>query len=101
MTLINAITFSANISPVVLEICYCLDHMVAGVNKDAPYTATILLRHLIFIDKKRNIADLVFFDGGLNFQKAGKNVESKFPQVAFLCGSEHCDVLFFTYLSKI
>ena len=50
-------------SPVVLEIYDCLEHIDSEGNKDEPHIAAILLHHLTIIDKKRNITDIIFFDG--------------------------------------
>ena len=61
--LLNAIALSENMSPVVLEIYDCLEHIDSEGNKDEPHIAAILLHHLTIIDKKRNITDIIFFDG--------------------------------------
>ena len=75
--------------------------MAAGGNKDAPYIADIFLPRLTAIDKNSNITDLIFYYGSSNIQKAGKIIESRFPQVNFLHGSENCVALLFAYLSKM
>ena len=52
MPLINTTALSENISPVVLEIHDCLEHMATGGNKYEPYIAASFLHHLTVIDKK-------------------------------------------------
>ena len=101
MPLINTIKLSENISPVVLDIHNLSEHLAAGGNKDAPYIADVFLRHLIVINKKRNITDIIYFDGVLNVQKAGNMVGSNFTQVICLNEAEHFFALFFTDLSKM
>ena len=96
MRLINEIELSANMSPVVLEIHYCLDHMDAGREKDVPYIAAIFFHHLTVIDKKRNLTDLIFFYRVLNVQKSGKVIEYTFPRVTCLHWAEHYVALLFT-----
>ena len=101
MPLFNALALSAKMSPVVLEIHDCTEHMAAGGKKDAPYIAEIFLNHLTSLDKNKTFTDLIFFDGASNVQKAGKIIEAKFPRVNYLHGAEHCVALWFTDLSKM
>ena len=97
ITFINEIALSENMSSVVLEINDCLEHMVAGGNKDAPYISAIFPHHLTVIDKNRNLSDLIFFDGASNVQKAGKKFNPSFLKLLVFMGQK-CFALLFTDL---
>ena len=96
MPLINVLGSAANEPSVVLEIHDCSGHMAVGGKKDAPYIAGIFLPHLEKHDPNKCLADLVFFDGASNVQKAGRILEAKYPRLTCLHGAEHCVALFFT-----
>ena len=75
--------------------------MASGHKKDAPYIANIFLRHIKTHNPRKNLTDLLFFDGARNVQKAGKIIEAKCPGATCLHGAEHSVSLFFSDITKI
>ena len=69
--------------------------MKEGINKYAPYISDIFINHLKVYDPMRQPADIVFFDGVTNVQKAGEIIEAVYPRVTSLHGVDNCVYLFF------
>ena len=52
-------------------------------------------------DVLKDKADVVFFDGGSNFQLAGRIIRARFPRITVVHGLEHVLSLVFVDISKI
>jgi hypothetical protein len=53
------------------------------------------------LDALKDKADVVFFDGGSNFQLAGRIIRARFPRITVVHGLEHVLSLVFVDISKI
>ena len=53
------------------------------------------------VDVSRKLFDVVFFDGGSNFQKAGELLTIHYPWLSVIHGADHATALFFTDVSKL
>ena len=53
------------------------------------------------VDVSRKLFDVVFFDGGSNFQKAGELLTIHYPRLSVIHGADHATALFFTDVSKL
>ena len=92
---VNLLASTPSHPSIPLEVVDCSEQMEDGGKKDAGYLAEQFLRHMKRLDPERNMFDLVQFDGGTNFQKAGSILEEHFPLVTTNHGAEHCMDLFF------
>ena len=72
---------------VVLEIHDCTPHLLGGGIKDAPYIASLFEKHLKRHDPKKEVTELVIFDGAGNVQKGGRILEAKYPRISTIHGS--------------
>ncbi len=76
------------------------DHMATGAVKDAQYLASKIIPLMEEIDAKKELFDMIVFDGAANVQKAGKVNAVCFPKVIVCKGTEHVGSLFLTKAFK-
>ena len=69
--LMNIMVSGAEEPCATLDIVDCSRHLAAGGKKDATYIANLFLPHLQELDPKKEIFDLMLFDGASNVQAAG------------------------------
>ncbi len=53
------------------------------------------------LDRLKKRTDIAFFDGGSNFQLAGRIMQAVYPQITVLHGLEHVLSLVFEDIAKI
>jgi hypothetical protein len=53
------------------------------------------------LDVMKNLTDIVFFDGGSNFQLAGRLMQVHYPRITVVHGLEHVLSLAFEDIAKI
>ena len=53
------------------------------------------------LDPRRELFDLIAFDGAANVQKAGKLIEQYFPRCSVIKGIEHTASLYFGKISAL
>ena len=53
------------------------------------------------MDQLKDKVDVIFFDGGSNFQLAGRIIQAKFPQITVVHGLEHVLSLVFEDIAAI
>jgi hypothetical protein len=92
---VNVIAASENNPSCCLDVIDCSNHMSIGGKKDAWYICKLFLPILNEIDPKKELIDLVAFDGTLNIQKAAKLMAEHFPRVSVIAGLEHTVSLIF------
>ncbi len=102
LPLVNVLAACVNNDFALLEIADCTAHLAKGGKKDANYISKIimpliqLMESVEDINKKtspKNI-NLVFFDGAINVQNAGKFLRAFNPCVTVGHGAEHVASLF-------
>mmetsp|Transcript_4529 Transcript_4529/g.9435 ORF Transcript_4529/g.9435 Transcript_4529/m.9435 type:complete len:217 (-) Transcript_4529:1547-2197(-) len=76
------------------------DHMAAGGVKDARYIASKIMPLMENIDPKKELFDMVVFNGAANVQKAGRVIAVRFPKVIVCKGTEQIGSLFLTKAFK-
>jgi hypothetical protein len=97
---INILAAGAFLPNACLEIHDCTRRLVDGGKKDASYIKKIIEKHIDRLDPKKNLVDMVIFDGASNMQKAGEALTATFPLITCIHGSEHVISLFFSDVSK-
>jgi Protein of unknown function (DUF 659) len=83
-----------------LEIHDCTGQMEEGGKKDSKYIYDLMMKHILNVDPKKTIVDMVIFDGASNMQKAGKMIEHACPKITCVHGGEHLVSLFFSDVAK-
>ncbi len=101
MPLLNMLVMCGGEAPVVVSICDCTDHMVAGKKKDAEYIMNFFQRKVDEWDESRMYTDCFFFYDAANVQKAGAILCARYPRAMCFHGGEHVLSLFFSDLSKL
>ena len=101
MPLVNILCSGVHSPATVLEIADCTTALAQGGKKDAKYLADLFFPHLADVDPKKDLTDLVLFDGATNVQKAGEVIQARYPRVTVLRGAEHVVSLFFKDVAKI
>ena len=61
--LLNILVSRKNLPVAVLELVYCQGHLVYGGKKNGSFICTIFIDHIIKIDPRNSITDVVMFDG--------------------------------------
>ena len=100
MPLINILASGAHNTAAVLEIVDCTKHMAIGGKKDARYIASLFEKHMKKLDPRKEIIDLLYFDGAANVQKAGQVLEGSYSRVTCLHAAEHAISLWFQDIAK-
>jgi hypothetical protein len=97
---INILASGALKTNACLDIHDCTGHMEEGGKKDAQYIYELMMKHIGNIDPKKNLVDMVIFDGASNMQKAGQMLEKACPKITCVHGGEHVVSLFFSDVAK-
>jgi hypothetical protein len=97
---INVLGSGWKITNACLEIHDCNKQLVEGGKKDAQYITTLISKHIDFLDPRKELVDMVIFDGASNMQKAARALESLYPLVTGVHGAEHVVSLFFSDIAK-
>jgi len=84
-----------------VDIVDCTDQLRKGGKKDGTFISNIIFPLLERFDKMKNLTDIVFFDGGSNFQLAGRILQAKYPRITVVHGLEHVLSLVFDDIAKI
>ena len=99
--LLNILASAKNIPVDVLEIVDCQGHLAWGNKKDASFVFNRFLKHMTEIDHRKNLTDVIMFDGASNVQLGGKFLKMHYPNLTVMHGVEHTVSLFFNDVSKI
>ena len=75
--------------------------MEAGGKKDATFIAELFDLKVLEYDPQLLCADVFYFDGASNVQKAGEILMAKFPRSFCFHGGEHVVSVFFSSIAKI
>jgi hypothetical protein len=75
--------------------------LVVGEKKDGCFISSLFLPVIESLDVLKDKVDVVFFDGGSNFQLAGRIIMERFPRITVVHGLEHVLSLVFVDISKI
>ena len=78
-----------NIPVAVLEIVDCQGHLARGNKKDTLFICNQFLKHMKEIDPRKNLTDLIMFDGASNVQLGGKLLKVHYPKQTVMLGVEH------------
>ena len=92
--LLNIMAGSAGTSAMVLGIVDATTEYKKGRKKDSKYIAKQFLPFLKKHDEFKKLTDCVFFDGASDVQKAGRIIQSVYPNTTVLHGVEHVCALF-------
>ncbi len=99
--MINILASSAGNPHCVLDVIDCSNHVAEGNKKDAFYICQQMLPRMRELDPRRELFDLIAFDGAANVQKAGKLIEQYFPRCSVMKGIEHTASLYFGKISAL
>jgi hypothetical protein len=100
--LLNALASCVYNTAICLEIVDCSGHMEEGGKKDAKYIAGQFIPYIDACEsEKKNVVDLVLFDGASNVQAAGQVLVACYPRITVLHGAEHVISLFFSDIFQI
>ena len=99
--LVNVFASAFNCPAVLIEIIDCTARLLEGEKKDGAFISSLFLPVMEALDKLKDKADIVFFDGGSNFQLAGRILQARFPRITVVHGLEHVLSLVFEDISKI
>ena len=99
--LINLFASTLHCPAVLINIIDCTARLVAGEKKDGYFISSLFLPVIECLDVLKDKADIAFFDGGSNFQLAGRIIRARFPRVTVVHGLEHVLSLVFVDISKI
>ncbi|KAL3796904.1 hypothetical protein ACHAWO_010665 [Cyclotella atomus] len=99
--LVNIFASALNSPAVLIEIVDCTARLLEGEKKDGAFISSLFLPVMEALDKLKDKADIVFFDGGSNFQLAGRIIQARFPRITVVHGLEHVLSLVFEDISKI
>ena len=99
--LINLFASALHCPAVLFNIIDCTDRLVAGEKKDGYFISSLFLPVIDSLDVLKDKADVVFFDGGSNFQFDGCIIRARFPRITVVHGLEHVLSLVFVDTSKI
>ena len=61
----------------------------------------MFFKHLVLLDPKKSLVDLLFFDGASNMQIGGEVIGAIYPRITCLHGVEHSIALVFSDWAKI
>lgn len=99
--LVNIFFTSFHDPAFLVDIVDCTDRLRAGEKKDGTFISNIIFPLLEKFDKMKSLTDIVFFDGGSNFQLAGRILQAKYPRITVVHGLEHVLSLVFEDIAKI
>lgn len=100
-SLINIFACSFHCPAIIIDIIDCHDRIKAGEKKDGTFISNLFIPIIQHLDALKDKADIIFFDGGSNFQLAGKIIEAHFPRLTVVHGLEHVLSLVFEDIAKI
>lgn len=99
--LVNIFASGFHAPATLIEIVDCTKRLVAGEKKDGAFISSLFLPVIESLDSLKDKTDIVFFDGGSNFQLAGRIIQAKFPRITVVHGLEHVLSLVFEDISQI
>ena len=79
----------------------CSKDLAKGQDKTGEYLSQKYICDMEEIDPNRKLFDCVMFDGGSNFQKAGRLMKIQYPRLNVIHGCEHVLDLYFKDIVKI
>jgi hypothetical protein len=85
----------------IVNIVDCTKQLQGVRKKDGTYISDLFIPVIKAMDELKDKADIIFFDGGSNFQLAGRIIEAEFPRVTVVHGLEHVLSLVFEDIAKI
>ena len=77
--LVNLFASALHCPAVLINIIDCTARLVEGEKKDGNFISSLFLPVIESLDVLKDKADVVFFDGGSNFQLAGRIIRARFP----------------------
>jgi hypothetical protein len=99
--LVNIFASGFHAPATLIEIVDCTTRLVAGKKKDGAFISSLFLPVIEMLDSLKDKTDIVFFDGGSNFQLAGRIIQAKFARITVVHGLEHVLSLVFEDISRI
>jgi hypothetical protein len=99
--LVNVFASSFHVPAMIVNIIDCSKQLQGGQKKDGTFISDLFLPIIKALDELKDKADIIFFDGGSNFQLAGRIIEAEFPRVTVVHGLEHVLLLVFEDIAKI
>ena len=86
---------------VLVDIVDCTRRLLEGQKKDGTFISSLFLPLLERLDRLKERTDIAFFDGGSNFQLAGRIMQAVYPRITVVHGLEHVLSLVFEDIAKI
>jgi hypothetical protein len=99
--LVNVFASSFHVPAMIVNIVDCTKQLQGGRKKDGTFISDLFIPVIKALDQLKDKADIIFFDGGSNFQLAGRIIEAEFPRVTVVHGLEHVLSLVFEDIAKI
>ena len=99
--LVNLFASSFHVPAMLVDIVDCSSRLLEGQKKDGTFISSLFLPLLEKLDALKDRTDIVFFDGGSNFQLAGRIMQAAYPRMTVVHGLEHVLSLVFEDIAKI
>ena len=99
--LVNLFASSFHVPAMLVDIVDCTSRLLEGHKKDGTFISSLFLPLLERLDRLKERTDIAFFDGGSNFQLAGRIMQAVYPRITVLHGLEHVLSLVFEDIAKI
>jgi hypothetical protein len=90
MALMNILAMSGAFPPMTISIQNCTKHMAEGGKKDALYITDLFDKKVMEFNPLKTCADVFYFDGASNVQKAGEVLMARFPCSCCFHGGRTC-----------
>ena len=84
--LLNILASAKNIPVAVLKIVDCQDHLAQGYKKEERFICNQFLKHMKEIDHRKNLTDVIMFDGASNVQLGVKLFKVHYPKLIVMRG---------------
>jgi hypothetical protein len=99
--LVNLFASSFHVPAMLVDIVDCTSRLLEGQKKDGTFISSLFLPLLERLDRLKERTDIAFFDGGSNFQLAGRIMQAVYPRITVVHGLEHVLSLVFEDIAKI
>jgi hypothetical protein len=99
--LVNMFASSFKAPAILINIIDCTTRLLEGQKKDGTFISSLFLPVMESLDQLKDKVDILFFDGGSNFQLAGRIIQARFPRVTVVHGLEHVLSLVFEDIAKV
>ena len=99
--MLDVLDYAKNIPFAILEIVDFQGHLADGNKKYETFICSPFLNHMREIDHRKQLIDIVMFDGASNMKIGGKRLKVNYSMLTVMRGVEHTVSVFFNDFLKI